>query len=29
VSELEGPGFEMEKSNIQTWVSAALTDEDT
>ncbi|KAF8008677.1 hypothetical protein BT93_K2365 [Corymbia citriodora subsp. variegata] len=26
---LDGPGFESSKSDIQTWVSAALTDEDT
>ena len=26
---LEGAHFEMKKSNIQTWASAALTDEDT
>ncbi|KAE8672535.1 21 kDa protein [Hibiscus syriacus] len=26
---LEGPEFQMKMSNIQTWVSAALTDEDT
>ncbi|KDP22408.1 hypothetical protein JCGZ_26239 [Jatropha curcas] len=29
MSDLEGPDFEMKMSNIQTWVSAALTDEDT
>jgi pectinesterase inhibitor-like protein len=29
MSDLEGPDFDMEMSNIQTWVSAALTDEDT
>ncbi|XP_050224199.1 21 kDa protein-like [Mercurialis annua] len=27
--DLDGPDFEMKMSNIQTWVSAALTDEDT
>ncbi|CAK7337061.1 unnamed protein product [Dovyalis caffra] len=27
--DLEGPDFRMEMSNIQTWVSAALPDEDT
>ncbi|OAY48156.1 21 kDa protein [Manihot esculenta] len=29
MKDLEGPDFEMKMSNIQTWVSAALTDEDT
>lgn len=29
MSDLEGPDFDMEMSNIQSWVSAALTDEDT
>ncbi|KAJ4829014.1 hypothetical protein Tsubulata_012900 [Turnera subulata] len=29
MGDLDGPDFEMKMSNIQTWVSAALTDEDT
>ena len=29
MSDLEGPDFDMEMINIRTWVSAALTDEDT
>lgn len=29
MKNLEGPDFEMIMRNIQTWVSAALTDEDT
>ncbi|XP_002510934.2 21 kDa protein [Ricinus communis] len=29
MTDLEGPDFNMKMSNIQTWVSAALTDEDT
>ncbi|KAJ9164070.1 hypothetical protein P3X46_023685 [Hevea brasiliensis] len=29
MKDLEGPDFEIKMSNIQTWVSAALTDEDT
>ncbi|KAJ8772109.1 hypothetical protein K2173_027286 [Erythroxylum novogranatense] len=29
MEDLKGPDFEMQISNIQTWVSAALTNEDT
>ncbi|KAJ4706204.1 putative 21 kDa protein [Melia azedarach] len=29
MKDLEGPEFEFQMSNIQTWVSAALTNEDT
>ncbi|XVE56361.1 hypothetical protein DITRI_Ditri04bG0003200 [Diplodiscus trichospermus] len=29
MKDLKGPDFEMKISNIQTWVSAALTNEDT
>ena len=29
MKDLQGPDFEMKISNIQTWVSAALTNEDT
>ncbi|KAL5569973.1 hypothetical protein UlMin_026548 [Ulmus minor] len=29
MEDLEGPDFELEISNIETWVSSALTDEDT
>ncbi|XWS60079.1 hypothetical protein CRYUN_Cryun07bG0003400 [Craigia yunnanensis] len=29
MKDLQGPDFGMKMSNIQTWVSAALTNEDT
>ncbi|XP_065870398.1 21 kDa protein-like [Euphorbia lathyris] len=29
MKDLEGPDFAMKMSNVQTWVSTALTDEDT
>ncbi|KAE8655272.1 putative 21 kDa protein precursor [Hibiscus syriacus] len=29
MKSLQGPEFQMKMSNIQTWVSAALTNEDT